>query len=106
MNWWKVSFLVVVPTLLLLSSFYVLDTATLHNDMQIGYGDTKQDLAAMAKLVEAEYAGMSKSEFIAHLQSAYGPGEYIEDEGGYVLAGQLTFEFSENGEFRRALFQQ
>lgn len=96
----------VVPMLVLLGTFYLLDTATLHNDMQIGYSDTRQDLAAMATLVEAEYAGMSKSEFMSRLNSAYGPGEYIEDEGGYVLAGQLTFEFSENGEFRRVLFPQ
>ena len=105
MNWWKAAFLVFVPSMVVVGAYYVLDTATLHNDMQVGYGYTKQDLAAMSELVERRYVGMSKKEFIAHLRSAYS-SEHIEDEGSYVLAGQLTFEFDSSGNFERILFPQ
>ena len=97
--------MVVVPSMVVIGAYFVLDTATLHHDMQIGYSDTRQDLAAMSELVERRYIGMSKNEFVAHLRSAYA-SEYIEDEGGYVLAGQLTFEFDSSGNFKRILFPQ
>jgi len=95
MNKWKLSFFIVVPTLIVSNIFFVyltLDSSVSLTYLNHSFGDEKKARHSLGQLMIHGSSDYSQKDFL-HLLRQVNPNDFIVEEGQEIRSGGNVFTF-------------